>query len=150
MTLKYRNYLATISKQPCPCTNEFIPRDIEIVYRFMHTTVLEKHFDPPALQSPRKNIDCGHYALSFYRSLGEATKRYKELGKKINVAKLLGTKIGALSISTNDGIASDFDKHGHMDLHPYDNVTFATRNFTYPACPINNPPQIQGAAQNAP
>jgi hypothetical protein len=74
----------------------------------------------------KKDSDkCAGYALSFFNTLENAKKRYFELKYKRglkNIEKILGTHIAQGLISENDGVVSKIDRHGHFNLHEFENV----------------------------
>jgi len=84
--------------------------------------------NPPRINTPTFKKDankCAGYALSFFDTLENAKKRYFELKYKRglkNIHKILGTHIAQGVIRENDGVISKVDKHGHFNLHEFEEV----------------------------
>ena len=70
---------------------------------------------------------CENYALSLYDTDANARAFYVEFSTGHDAAKLLGTHLASVPIDVTDGVISDPDETGHMDLHESDVADLASK-----------------------
>lgn len=98
----------------------------------MHKSATEKNFIPPAIvDGPTDKHDCSAFALSFFSSEEQARKRYASLAERMDVSSRLGDQIGKIELSCDDGLISNPNTNGHMDLHPFEGIVFVGRIIEY-------------------
>lgn len=90
---------------------------------------MEEHFTPVGIRNPSRRKKCDAFALSFYRTVDEARAKINELNQSGhgNIETRLGTRIAPVEVTQQDGVSSEFDEEGHMNLHPEEGVTFVHR-----------------------
>lgn len=148
MTLKYQDQLNSVRDQPCPCRRKFTSKSLT-AYRFMHNQASQKNFIPPALLGDNRELKCTSFALSFFRSIDEAQKKYISISKGYrSIKQRMGDHIGKIEILPTDGLASSFNTYGHMDLHPNEGIEFHNRITEYHLISTEN--NTTGVSTNAP
>jgi len=129
MSLKYHDMIKDLPDCP-PITGKNITTDS---YRFVFNDINHKNNFLPALIITPKRINskifsedrmkCSGYALSLFNKLENAIKRYVKLQKSVrNIKKTIGDHIASGLIDKSDGYVTEPNKHGHFDLHEFDDV----------------------------
>ncbi len=132
MSLKYDKLLNQRPDQPCPCTKAFIAR-ARTAFRLMRNPPKnDKDFVPPPMM-PGGNLaprdPCDRLALSFFDTPDAAQRLFNVMHKRLNenTVKRYGDHIGEIDLVVTDGIMSEPDQKGHINLHQETNAEFAHR-----------------------
>ncbi len=132
MTLKYGELLNQRPDQPCPCAKAFVAR-VRTAFRLMRNPPTnDKDFVPPPMM-PGGNLGprdpCDRLALSFFDTHHAAQRLFNVMHKRLNenTVKRYGDHIGEIDLVATDGIMSEPDQKGHINLHQDINAEFAPR-----------------------
>lgn len=96
----------------------------------MHNQATEDDFVPPAIidEDFAPIVPCKRFALSFFKDVDSAREYFRtKLATREDAAARYGDCIGEIDLLISDGLLSEPDLKGHMDLHQEDGVIFAQR-----------------------
>jgi hypothetical protein len=107
-----------------------------MAFRIMHNPAIERDFKPPAikrLNGPHPGDRCEMFALSFFATAAAAQRQFASLvGRmKENAKARYGDAIGELALEKEDGLLSEPNGNGHIDLHEDDPTPFVNRVLSY-------------------
>ena len=79
-------------------------------------------------QFSKDKMKCSGYSLSLFNTLENAITKYAKLQKNMrNIKKTIGDHIALGSIDKTDGYVTEPNKHGHFDLHEFDDVNLKNK-----------------------
>lgn len=132
MSFKYQTQLPQNLNKPCPNLSLARPMDIK-AFRIMNNPASDSNFIPGAIAG-HQSTSCNGFALSFFISLQAAKKQYESLVERLGIegtVQRYGDQIGEIDIVQADGVVSGPTQKGHIDLHEYINVGFASRTISF-------------------